>query len=208
MILHRRPLADRGSPGRTNGNAVINPRIRVCSTVVLRSCLQPRATALWCLRSVSVNGGMPAPSLIDNEHQSSSVTTGCPTVCSTTSTISSTTAATHGTSWRLSPGLSCPSACAIGPIGSDQRDLVLGLSLTSTALPARRGTCLRPFRRPDWPRLGANRERAWLPAAPPSPNQRSACRAGWVTGAFGVLGCHQLAPEPLVDRPNCDLPNR
>src|ERR1700721_2465783 len=88
MILHRRPLADRGSPGRTNGNAVINPRIRVCSTVVLRSCLQPRATALWCLRSVSVNGGMPAPSVIDNEHQSSSVTTGCPTVCSTTSTSS------------------------------------------------------------------------------------------------------------------------
>jgi hypothetical protein len=33
--LHRRPLADRGSPGRTHGNAVINPRIRVCSTVVL-----------------------------------------------------------------------------------------------------------------------------------------------------------------------------
>ena len=84
MILHRRPLADRGSPGRTNGNAVINPRIRVCSTVVLRSCLQPRATALWCLRSVSVNGGMPAPSVIDNEHQSSCVTTGCPIACSTT----------------------------------------------------------------------------------------------------------------------------
>ena len=33
--LHRRPLADRGSPGRTHGNAVTNPRIRVCSTVVL-----------------------------------------------------------------------------------------------------------------------------------------------------------------------------
>src|SRR3954454_11667288 len=32
---HRRPLADRGSPGRTHGNAVTNPRIRVCSTVVL-----------------------------------------------------------------------------------------------------------------------------------------------------------------------------
>ena len=145
MILHRRPLADRGSPGRTNGNAVINPRIRVCSTVVLRSCLQPRATALWCLRSVSVNGGMPAPSVIDNEHQSSSVTTGCPTVCSTTSTLSSTTAATHGTSWRLSPGLSYPSACAIGPIGSDQRDLVLmarwsdrtGVSLTLQKTPFR-----------------------------------------------------------------------
>ena len=71
MILHRRPLADRGSPGRTNGNAVINPRIRVCSTVVLRSCLQPRATALCSLRSVSVNGGMLAASVIDNEHQNS-----------------------------------------------------------------------------------------------------------------------------------------
>src|ERR1700674_4684252 len=33
--LHRRPLADRGSPGRTHGYAVTNPRIRVCSTVVL-----------------------------------------------------------------------------------------------------------------------------------------------------------------------------
>src|ERR1044072_1558941 len=32
---HRRPLADRGSPGRTHGNAVTNPRIRFCSTVVL-----------------------------------------------------------------------------------------------------------------------------------------------------------------------------
>src|SRR4051794_37899653 len=32
---HRRPLADRGSPGRTHGNAVTNPRIRVCSTAVL-----------------------------------------------------------------------------------------------------------------------------------------------------------------------------
>src|SRR3954463_7183455 len=32
---HRRPLADRGSPGRTHGTAVTNPRIRVCSTVVL-----------------------------------------------------------------------------------------------------------------------------------------------------------------------------
>src|SRR3954467_4164449 len=32
---HRRPLADRGSPGRTHGNAVTNPRIRVCSTVLL-----------------------------------------------------------------------------------------------------------------------------------------------------------------------------
>lgn len=31
------PLADRGSPGRTHGNAVFNPRIRVCSTVVFKT---------------------------------------------------------------------------------------------------------------------------------------------------------------------------
>ena len=35
-------------------------------------------------------------------------------------TTSSITAATPGTSWRLSPGPSCPSDCAIGPTGSDQ----------------------------------------------------------------------------------------
>src|ERR1700684_3614527 len=125
MILHRRPLADRGSPGRTNGNAVINPRIRVCSTVVLRSCLQPRATALWCLRSVSVNGGMPAPSVIDNEHQSSCATTGSRTVSSSPTRTYSTTAVMHGTDLSISLGPSCPSGCASGHIGSDQWALVL-----------------------------------------------------------------------------------
>jgi hypothetical protein len=52
--------------------------------VDLRRC---RVTALWCLRSVYVNGGMPAPSVIDNEHQSSCVTTGCPIAWSTTPTL-------------------------------------------------------------------------------------------------------------------------
>jgi hypothetical protein len=35
MIRYRCPTGDRGSPGRTYGNAVPNPRIRVCPTVVL-----------------------------------------------------------------------------------------------------------------------------------------------------------------------------
>lgn len=42
----RRPLADRGSPGRTYGNAVSNPRIRVCQPSPQRSCLLRRATAI------------------------------------------------------------------------------------------------------------------------------------------------------------------
>ena len=40
----RRPLADRGSPGRTHGNAVPNPRIRVCSPSSQRLCLLRCAT--------------------------------------------------------------------------------------------------------------------------------------------------------------------
>jgi hypothetical protein len=35
MRLIDAPLGDRGGPGSTNGNAVTNARIRVCSTVVL-----------------------------------------------------------------------------------------------------------------------------------------------------------------------------
>ncbi len=46
-------------------------------------------------------------------------------VCLTTSMPSSTIAAMLGTSWRLSPEPLCPSACATGLIGSDQRVLVL-----------------------------------------------------------------------------------
>src|SRR5262249_12152975 len=40
-------------------------------------------------------------------------------------TISSTTAATLGTSSSISPGASCPSDCANGRTGSDQWELVL-----------------------------------------------------------------------------------
>src|SRR5215207_1939446 len=41
---------------------------------------------------------------------------------------SSITAAKHGTSSRIGLGLSCPSDCGTGPIGSDHRDLVLEVS--------------------------------------------------------------------------------
>jgi hypothetical protein len=74
--LHRRRLADRGRPGRTHGNAVTNPRIRVCSTVVL-TALSPALRNRFippcpylrrdCTRALNV---------IDNEHPSSCATTG------------------------------------------------------------------------------------------------------------------------------------
>src|ERR1019366_1076011 len=50
---------------------------------------------------------------------------GSPTASSNLMTISSTTAARHGTSSSTSPGGSCPSDCANGRTGFDQRDLVL-----------------------------------------------------------------------------------
>ena len=67
----RRPLADRGSPGRTHGNAVANPRIRVCSTVVL-TALPPalRNRSIVALPG-SVTGSACASKPLDNEHQSS-----------------------------------------------------------------------------------------------------------------------------------------
>jgi hypothetical protein len=39
--------------------------------------------------------------------------------------LSSTTAASPGTSSSISPGKSCPSGSAIGPMGADQWELVL-----------------------------------------------------------------------------------
>src|SRR3954466_15870312 len=53
---HRRPLADRGSPGRTHGNAVTNPRIRVCSTVVLTALPPAPRTRSILLKPVPDNG--------------------------------------------------------------------------------------------------------------------------------------------------------
>src|SRR5437868_11367357 len=49
-------------------------------------------------------------------------------------TTSSITAALPGTASSTSRGQSCPSACAIGHIGPDQRDLVL-IALTVPARP-------------------------------------------------------------------------
>jgi hypothetical protein len=59
------------------------------------------------------------------EHQSPCEITGSPTASSNPTTISSTTAARHGTSSSISLGASCPSDCANGRTGSDQWDLVL-----------------------------------------------------------------------------------
>src|SRR5215203_3574145 len=57
---HRRPLADRGSPGRTHGNAVTNPRIRVCSTVVL-TALPPAPRTRSSLPQPVPDNGMAHP---------------------------------------------------------------------------------------------------------------------------------------------------
>ena len=57
---------------------------------------------------------------------SSCGTTGCRTGSSHPMTTSSTTAVRLGTSSSIDPGPLCPSARAIGPIGHDHRDLVLG----------------------------------------------------------------------------------
>src|SRR3954468_1572354 len=57
---HQRPLADRGSPGRTHGNAVTNPRIRVCSTVVL-TALPPAPRTRSILPQPVPDNGMANP---------------------------------------------------------------------------------------------------------------------------------------------------
>src|SRR5918998_1052613 len=51
--------------------------------------------------------------------------TGCRSASSTPTRRSSTIAATPGISSSISPGSSCPSDCANGLIGSEQRDVVL-----------------------------------------------------------------------------------
>src|SRR4051794_29965131 len=72
---HRRPLADRGSPGRTHGNAVTNPRIRVCSTVVLTALPPAPRTRSILPQPVPHNGvAHPRPtSLTTNNWLSSRV---------------------------------------------------------------------------------------------------------------------------------------
>src|SRR4051794_31996254 len=54
----------------------------------------------------------------------SCATTGSPIVSSGPTTTSLSTVATPGTNSSISLGPSCRSACATGPTGSDQRDLV------------------------------------------------------------------------------------
>src|SRR3954453_17972231 len=58
--LHRRPLADRGSPRRTHGNAVTNPPIRVCSTVVL-TALPPASRTRSILPKLVPDNGIAHP---------------------------------------------------------------------------------------------------------------------------------------------------
>ena len=67
----------------------------------------------------------PASNIVDNEHQSSCAITGSRTGCSHPTPTLSTIAARPGTSSSSGPGRSCPSAYATGPMGSDQRKLVL-----------------------------------------------------------------------------------
>src|SRR5215203_5980911 len=62
---------------------------------------------------------------------SSCATTGSRTASSHPTRIFWITAAPPGISSPISHGPSCPSACATGHIGSDQRDPVLGLGPTS-----------------------------------------------------------------------------
>src|SRR5204863_8423938 len=61
----------------------------------------------------------------------SCATTGSPIVYSGPTTTSLSTVATPGTNSSISLGPSCRSACATGPTGSDQRDLVLERELAA-----------------------------------------------------------------------------
>src|SRR4029453_16139211 len=64
----RRPLADRGSPGRTHGNAVTNPRIRVCSTVVLTALPPAPRTRSILPQPVPDNGIAHPPCVGDTRY--------------------------------------------------------------------------------------------------------------------------------------------
>ena len=70
-------------------------------------------------------GRQPSTGCEPRASGSSCATTGSQTASSNPTTISSITAARHGTSSSINPGGSCPSDCAIGRTGSDQWDLVL-----------------------------------------------------------------------------------
>ena len=104
--IRRRPLADRGSPGRTHGKAVANPRITVCSTVVL-TALSPAPRNRSILPDPFVQRDRtPASNILANKHQSSCATPGCRAACSPPTPTSSVIAAKPGTSSWISPGAS------------------------------------------------------------------------------------------------------
>src|SRR3954447_17852658 len=84
--------------------------------------------------------GAPAPNIVDNEHQSFCVTTGCPAACSPPTGTSSITAATPGTGSSTNLGSSCPSASGTGPMHDDQRGLVVDHSCASDRAKARNNT--------------------------------------------------------------------
>src|SRR5205814_9928948 len=97
---------------------------------------------------------------------SSSATTGSPTASSDPMTTSSITAALPGTASSTSRGQSCPSACAIGHIGPDQRDLVL--RLISVYEPPTALVC--PPARPDTRPVAAIRLPSTLNNSPQRPS--------------------------------------
>jgi hypothetical protein len=68
---------------------------------------------------------MPLPPKSPELNPSRTSGSSSATASSAPTTTSSSTAASPGTSSSTSPGPSCQSACAIGPIGSNQWDLVI-----------------------------------------------------------------------------------
>ena len=190
--LHRRPLADRGSPGRTNGNAVTNPRIRVCSTVVL-TALSPALRNRFIPRRPDLlsRDATRAPKIVDNEHQSSCARTGYPTASSNPTTTSSPSAATPGTGSSISHGRSCPSVSATGPIGRDQGVLVLYMK------PLRQVFCDRHRNRVSAKIVVLSDVRS-EPASSSWPI--AVCTSGWriVLNAVRRIGCNQYVPRSPV----------
>ncbi len=115
------PAGDRG-PGRTNGNAVTNPRIRVYSNRRLKVLSPALRNCFILLHPVLHREGTSVFEAIDNEHQSSCARIGSPTGCSNPMTRLSTIAARPGTNSSTGRGGSCPSVCAIGLTSSDLAD--------------------------------------------------------------------------------------
>ena len=70
----RRPMPERDSPRRTNGNAVANPRIRACSPTSSRPALSSaRSIVLTNFTLVRVEKGYPVRIMLDLGHQSSAI---------------------------------------------------------------------------------------------------------------------------------------